>query len=509
MKKIIEILISRGFFISISVLIQIFFWIGIFTIFNEYSSLLIGFMILISLFCIIQIIIKNIYPENKIAWIVFIAMVPIAGGIFYILFGSHRISKKTKRLYDAVELNLENAIKKITPINKKELNIGHFTRKYKYLTKIANAPAFENTSTKYFKVGEEFHQQLLIELEKATKFIFIESFIIEPGKMWNSIEKILIKKSQEGLDIRVLYDDLGCLMTLPANFKKRLTKYKIKCERFNKMTHLINANFNNRDHRKICIIDGNVGFNGGINLADEYINEKLLFGHWKDTAIMLKGEGVYGLTLMFLSMWNFQTKKIENYEMYKPTIKEKTNGIIQPFADNPLDNESTGESIYMSILNTAKDYVYITSPYLIITREMTVALTSAAKSGIDVRLILPGIADKKFVHFLSSSYYDSLITSGVKIYEYTKGFIHSKMFISDDNLSVIGTINLDYRSLDLHYECATVMYNSSTTKEMKEDFLNTQQECKEITINNIKKNSKFNIFKFIALGILRTFSPLL
>lgn len=509
MKKIIGLFISRGFIVGLSIALQAGFWMLVFTVFEEYSNLLTGIMVLISFFCVLYIIIKDIYPEHKIAWIIFMFTFPIAGGMIYLLFGKHRVSKKTQKFYNQVEQNLMKSCKGVKEPDLSILKVDHAFRQLNYLKNIAKAPAFEHTSVAYFSLGEEMLAAMVEELKKAEKFIFIESFIIEEGKMWGAIESILIEKAQKGVDVRILYDDMGCLLTLPLNFSKRLKAQGIDCRVFNKITHVINANFNNRDHRKICVIDGNVGFNGGINLADEYINQKVIFGHWKDTAVMLKGEAVYGLTTMFLSMWELQTGKIEDYSFYAPTRSESSDGIIQPFSDNPLDDDSVGESIYMSILNTAKDYVYITSPYLIITREMIVSLINAAKSGVDVRLILPGIPDKRFVQFLSRSYYTSLVKAGVKIYEYTPGFIHSKMFIADDNTAIVGTINLDYRSLDLHFECATMMYECSVIKNIKEDFLLTLEKSDEITDQVIQENNKFGIFKFIALGVLRTFSPLM
>ena len=509
MKKILPIIISRGFIVTLSVFIQVFFWFLIVIIFKDYTTLLSGLMLLISFCCVLNIIVKDIYPEHKIAWIIFMFLFPVAGGMFYLLFGSHRMSSKTKKLSKTIELNIQNEAKKIKEINQDKLGNVNLVRQHNYLKTIASAPAFENTSVEYFSVGDNMWTSMLEELEKAEKFIFIESFIIEQGKMWGAIEKILINKAKNGVDVRVLFDDLGCLLTLPSNFIKRLKSNNIDCRVFNKVNQLINANFNNRDHRKICVIDGNVGFNGGVNLADEYINEKKMFGHWKDTAVMLKGEGVYGLTLMFLSMWDMQTKAMSNYQKYAPTIKMATDGIVQPFADNPLDNESVGESVYMNMLNTAEKYVYITSPYLIITREMTTALANAAKSGIDVRLILPGIPDKKIIQFLSRSYYAPLVEAGVKVYEYTPGFIHSKMFITDDITSVVGTINLDYRSLNLHYECGTMLYNCSVIKDIKKDFIETQNKCKQIYREDISKNSKMGAIKFFVLAVLKVFSPLM
>ncbi|MFI3307087.1 MAG: cardiolipin synthase [Mycoplasmatota bacterium] len=509
MNKILYIFISRGFVVIASLVIQILFWIGLFSLFSDYSALIISLLGLLSLICVIYIIIQDIYTEHKIAWLIFLVIFPIAGGIFYVIFGRKKVNKKTKKLHNDILKQIEISNEIVPKISYEDKLVeNHLFRQIRYLSSNANSKPYLNTFVKYLKIGEENFECLVEELKKAKKFIFLEYFIIEKGIMWDTIEKILIEKANENVDVRVLFDDLGCILTLPPDFIKNLNKKGIKCHSFNKLNTITNSNFNNRDHRKICVIDGNVGFTGGINLADEYINEKVKHGHWKDTGVMLKGEAVYSLTLMFLSMWSLETKTIENYLNYKTDYKETTDGIVQPYGDNPLDNNPVGETVYMNILNSAKDYVYITTPYLIISREMSISLKNAAKSGVDVRIVLPGIPDKKFVYFLSRSYYAPLIKAGVKIYEYTPGFVHSKMFLSDDETGVVGTINLDYRSLDLHYECGVIMYKSSCLKDIKEDFLDMFNKSEEVTLKTLKSKYRLNLFNFFFLGILRTFSPL-
>lgn len=507
MNKTINILISRGFIIIIGLILQITFFSLVFTVFKNHKELLIFLMSLLSIYLTLKIIISDIYPEHKIAWIIFMFIMPITGGMFYLLYGKITFSKKKINLYKRIIDLKEKEINQLTLPNLDELN--EFQRQAQYLYDASGSPYFSNTSVKYLKLGEVMLEELLVELSKAKKFIFIESFIIEEGKMWGQIEEVLIKKAKEGVLIRVLFDDAGCLLTLPSNFVSRLKQQNINCVIFNKITSLNNAKFNNRDHRKIIVIDGNVGFNGGINLADEYINHVVKHGHWKDTAVMLKGEAVYGLTLLFLEMWMIETNELENISKYKPTISEKKDGIIQPFGDNPMDHESVGETIYMSILGQAQKYVYITSPYLIITSQMERALKNAAKAGVEVVICLPKHPDKKFVQFLSRSYYRSLLNSGVKIYEYTPGFIHSKMFITDDNKAIVGTINLDYRSLDLHYECGTFIANCSVIKDIKEDYLDIIKVSEEVTLNSPIIKKQLSFFQFIILAILKTFSPLL
>ena len=510
MKKILGGVLARGIVVSLSVLLQIGMWWLLFFLLGDYSELIYIFLTFLSIASITYVIVQDTYPENKIPWIILLFMLPVVGGVIYFLFSGQRISKRKKAVYEEIEINMETAMSDVKDRHIEFLKDDiQALRQSEYLSKVASAPAHTNTKVTYYKLGEEKLAAIVEELKKAKKFIFMEYFIIEEGKMWSAIEEVLIEKAAEGVDVRVMFDDFGCMLTLPPDFSKRLATHNIDCRVFNQFNHLFNSNFNNRDHRKICVIDGNVGFTGGINLADEYINHKIKHGHWKDTAIMLKGEAVYNLTIMFLSMWSSLTEKIEDFSLYAPTKSYKADGIIQPFSDTPLDDESVGETIYMSILNRAEKYVYITSPYLIISREMMVSLTTAAKSGVDVRLILPGVADKEIVHFLSRSYYATLVKAGVKIYEYIPGFIHAKMFICDDKTAVVGTINLDYRSLALHYECGVWMYGASVINEIKEDFLKTQDVCKEIKYDNLTHKGKMGMFKFAILAVLRTFSPLM
>lgn len=510
MKKILGNLFARSVVVGISIVLQLVFWVGLVYVLGDYSNWLFAILTFLSLLSITYIIIQDINPENKIPWIILLFAAPLVGGLIYFTFSGHRISKRRKVVYDKIEANMKNSIEPLKDLHTNLIkNDIQAFRQSEYLSKVAFSPAHTNTEVAYFKLGEDKLESMIKELKKAKKFIFLEYFIIEEGKMWGAIEEVLIEKAAQGVDVRVLFDDFGCLLTLPPDFSKRLQSHNIDCRIFNQFNHLFNSNFNNRDHRKICVIDGNVGFTGGINLADEYINQRLKYGHWKDTAIMLKGEAVYNLTIMFLSMWSSVTEKIEDFCKYAPTISCKSDGVIQPFSDTPLDNDHVGETVYMSMINRAEKYVYITTPYLIISREMMISLMMAAKSGVDVRILLPGIADKKLVHFLSRSYYEELIKAGVKIYEYTPGFIHSKMFVSDDKTAVVGTINLDYRSLALHYECGVWMYDTSIVSEIRDDILETQTKCREITIDNFEHKGKLGMIKLFALGILRTFAPLL
>ena len=355
-------------------------------------------------------------------------------------------------------------------------------------------------------------QFLSEELSQAKKYIFIEYFIINDGVMWRTILDILEKKAAEGVDVRLIYDGFGCLTTLPYKYDEEIRKKGIKCVIFNPFRPFLNIIQNNRDHRKLCIIDGWVGFTGGVNLADEYINQRERFGHWKDTAVMLKGEAVWNMTIMFLHMWDviLRSREPVDYTKYLPHAIHKEefegSGFIQPFSDTPLDHEIVGENVYMNIINRAKHYVYICTPYLIIDNEMMTSLCLAAKSGIDVRIMTPGIPDKKMVFLLTQSYYQQLIEAGVKIYEYQPGFLHAKSFVCDDEVAVVGTINLDYRSLYLHFEDGVWMYKNDAIADIKRDFLDTLEYCNPVGVE-FCTGRKLPVR--IMQNILRLFAPML
>ncbi len=502
--------VLRAILIISTLLVQIAVWFGIVFFLGDYADVAVLILLIVNLVVSIKVIIGNTYPESKIAWIIILSVTPLVGAVVYIVFAQQNPSKKKKAIMDRIDAEQKKGLAHVDSF--KPEFFGDDTsiiRQSEYIRRIANSPAYTNTQAEYFSLGEEKWEAMLRELKTAEKFIFMEYFIVEEGIMWGEIEKILIEKAAQGVDVRLMYDDLGCLLTLPSGFDKRLRAHNIDSRPFNQFTNLFNSNFNSRDHRKICVIDGNTGFTGGVNLADEYINTFEKHGHWKDTAVMFKGEAVYNLTVMFLTMWSSISGKVEDYTKYAPTLTYEPDGIIQPFSDTPLDEDAVGESVYMSMLNGAERYVYITSPYLIISREMMVSLCVTAKSGIDVRLMLPGVPDKKLIFFLSRSYYFELIKAGVRIFEYTPGFIHSKMFVCDDESAVVGTINLDYRSLALHYECGAFMYKSSVVQKIKEDFLITQEKCHEITLENHPYGGRMKFARFVLLGILRTFSPLL
>ena len=459
---------------------------------------------------IVFIIINNkSNPSYKIAWIVPVMIFPIFGGIFYLLYGGNKLSTREKLKMVIQNIEMINSLKQDDEIIKKIGDKSIYAKNQsEYILNYAKCPVYNNTETTYFKIGEEKFEALLRELKKAEKFIFLEYFIIQEGKMFNSILEILEEKAKQGVDVRLIYDDVGCIVTLPHNYKNTLEAKGIKCRVFNPIKPFFTRRLNNRDHRKIVVIDGDVGFTGGINLADEYINEYEKHGYWKDAGIMLKGDAVWNLTVMFLSMWDYIDNKEEDYIKFKPSKNKYYNskGYVQPFDDSPLINEPIGETVYLNLINKAKDYIYINTPYLIIDNEMATALKIAAKSGVDIKIVTPYIPDKKFVHAVTKSYYESFIKDGIEIYEFTPGFMHAKTFVVDDEYGVVGSINLDFRSLYLHYECGVWLYKTESIKSMKDDYLKTLKRCHKVTMEECKNTS--SIRKVLRL-IIRMFAPLL
>ncbi len=503
-------LISRRILMALFFAIQLAILFIVAWEFQNYFAYYYAFDTLIRMIFVIKIANDNSNSGYKIAWIIPIAFVPIFGGLIYILFGSQTLRKKTIIEMTQISKDAYSTLNiKKNPIAEKLKNedITAFIQS-NYISRFANFPIYENTYTEYLPSGEIKFKKMLEELEKAEKFIFLEYFIIGEGIMWNSILEILKKKASMGVDVRIIYDSFGCLKELPLKYEKTLEDLGIKCAVFNPFVPFLDVRLNNRDHRKICVIDGNVGFTGGINLADEYINAYELHGHWKDSAILMKGDAVWSLTVMFLTMWDYLKKSRTDIKKFKNTSHEKyeDSGYIQPYSDNPMDSETVGETVYLNIINKAVNYLYITTPYLIIDESMLSALCVAAKSGIDVKIITPHIPDKKYVHSVTRSYYEKLLSAGVEIYEYTPGFIHAKTFVADDKYGVVGTINMDYRSLFLHFECATWLYKAKCVSEIKNDFLKTLDVCEKITLEDCKKTPWY---KRLTRAVLSLIAPLM
>ncbi len=509
MKKILRFITQRVVITALLIVLQALLLFGFIWKLDNYFVYFYAGSVLLSLLITLGIINSKSNPAYKIAWLIPILLFPVFGGLVYLLFGSDRTGRYLRKKLQGIGTEMDNVIGEAHRRSGAEQLPPDAANQSRYISHCAYCPPYQNTTTEYLPLGEVKFERMVEELKKAKHYIFLEYFIIQEGKMWNTILDILRQKAAEGVDVRVIYDDMGCIMILPTGYDKTLEQMGIKCRIFNPFVPILSSRFNTRDHRKICVIDGNVGFTGGINLADEYINAYEKHGHWKDTSILLKGEAVFNLTVMFLSMWDYLdgTTGKTDYSRYYPTVwDENAKGYVQPFADNPLDDEAVGETVYLNLINKAKRYVYITTPYLILSSEMLTALTSAAKCGVDVRIITPHIPDKWYVHAVSRSHYQPLIEAGVKIYEYTPGFIHAKTFVVDDDYAVVGTINLDYRSLYLHFECAVWMYQTPSVAQVRDDFFKTQQISQEITLEECRSLS---FPRRLGRSVLRVFAPLM
>ena len=511
MKRIASVLSSRMFMVALAIILQ-FSWLFLTLYDFSVRFTFVEIAIRILAFFLVLVVVNNwTNPYYKLAWTCIILVVPVLGITLYLVFGRSQLTKKTQERMDAVHREVSACLQidyaAIKSLEKEDPGVAQQSR---YIHNWAQFPLYRNSKTKYYSSGEKMFADMLGAMERAEHFIFLEYFIIEDGEMLQAMLRILEHKVKKGVLVRLIYDDVGSIKTLPRHFEQTLNEMGIECASFNPFRPILSIILNNRDHRKILVVDGQIGFTGGINIADEYINRKERFGYWKDAGIEVKGEAVWSLTTMFLEMWNYIKQTSEDYLKYLPEIYNKQenpeDGFVQPYSDTPLDRENVGENIYLNIINHAKQYVYIYTPYLIVDNEMTVALQNAAKCGIDVRIVTPGIPDKKLIFLLTQSYYEQLIQYGVKIYQYTPGFIHAKCFVCDDKIATVGTVNLDYRSLYLHFECGVFLYRSQAVMQLKEDALDTIAKSQEITQEFCRKR---NIFILAMQSVLRLFAPLL
>ena len=509
-KKVKKVLLGRVLVVGLAVLVQ-FLWLFImlyqFSI--KYSFINILFQVMGAI-VVLYIINQWSNPAYKIVWTFVILIFPLLGLCIYLVFGRSRLTKKTRESMERVNGELRGLLPGNKELEQKIYQEAESVAgQSKYISDWSSFPVYTNTDVKYYRCGEEMFPDMLADLEGAKHFIFLEYFIIADGVMFDEMLEILKRKVQEGVDVRLIYDDFGCITTLPGHFYRQMRELGIKCVAFNPMRPIMSIIMNNRDHRKIFVVDGTVGYTGGLNLADEYINEKERFGYWKDTGLRLCGDAVWSFTVMFLEMWNYINHSSEDYMAYHPdrylTHKIEPDGYVQPYGDSPLEKEKVGENVYMNIIAHAREYVYIFTPYLILDNEMLTYLRNAAKSGVDVRIVTPEIPDKKLVFWMSQSYYSRLLECGIRIYQYTPGFIHAKSFVCDDRIATVGSINMDFRSLYLHFECGVWMYNSQAVQKVKEDALQTIAKSREITVHSLADRSWL---KRLILSVLRLFAPL-
>lgn len=508
MNKLLKLLTHRVFRVGVSISVQLGAILLMLLRFNEYYRQFNWVCMGLSVLIVIWIVGDRSNPAYKIAWIIPIMLFPIFGWLLYLLFGGNRLSRRTRKKMQSIDHVMQSELKDACGTEDLRKAAGEDAGNMaRYIEKVAHCPVYSNTCTEYFPRGELMFDSILTELKKANKYIFLEFFIIEPGEMWNSILAILEEKARAGVEVRVLYDDIGCMFTLPRDYAQRLRKRGIKCSVFNRFRPVLSVRMNNRDHRKILVIDGKAAYTGGVNLADEYINKKERFGDWKDTGILLRGDAAWSLTVMFLNMWDFATGKREEFDPFRPEhTPHAAKGFVQPYVDSPLDDEPLGETVYLNLINKAKRYVYLTTPYLIVDHATAMALCSAAMAGVDVRIMTPHIPDKKIIFELTRAHYPQLLQAGVQIYEYTPGFVHAKVFAVDDRFGTVGTVNMDYRSMYLHFENGVILYDDPSVLDIKQDLLATQEMSHQVTLEECRNIS---LRRRVLRALLRVFAPLL
>ncbi len=505
--------LERILLISFLFIIQIIWFIFLFSNIVQYSVWMNASLLMISVIMIMYLLRKNESPAYRMGWISLMVLFPMLGGLLYLLIGNKRPTKNMKR-------NINNQISKyiqelqqvssqeqaLKNIDVRAAGISHYLKEYECM------PVFSHTQVEYYASGETVIDQIVKDLQQAKKYIFIEFFIIDYGHMYDKIFDVLKEKAKQGIDVRLIYDDFGCIARLPKNFDQECESLGIKTVKFNPVKPFISMAYNTRDHRKFIIIDGQVGYSGGMNIADEYINVIKRFGYWKDNMIRMVGPGVWGITNLFLHMWNaFYEEKDKTYHDFRPWENQadwdklfvETAGYVQSFGDSPLDQEALGENIYRSLIDMATTDICIYTPYLVISYELQTSLELAAKRGVRVRIITPGIPDKPIIFRITRSYYRPLLEVGCEIYEFSPGFLHAKTIIVDGTIAMVGTINLDYRSLYLHFETATLMYYHPVVKEIQSDFEESVAQSRQIAFVNLNQS----IFGEMFDSILRLFAP--
>ncbi len=507
-EKWVRILLRRRVFVVFLLLLQVALMVSMIYSSGQTYRWVYNLLNLVSFFVVLHVISTNTRASYKLLWSVIILSFPLFGGLLYVLIRLQDFTMLFKKRLKKAQGKSAGYFRQNQEIlGLLEEDFPACKRHSHYLVKTCGFRAYQNESTVYLPSGEEKFKALLQSLEQAERFIFMEYFIIQEGKMWDSILEILKKKVAMGVDVRLIYDDLGCFMRLPLDYQKILTKMGIRCVVFNQFRPALSTLQNHRDHRKIAVIDGKWAFCGGVNLADEYINEKNLFGHWKDAAVKISGEAVGAFTLMFLEMWQALTGEEEDAQAYllPPLEQAFRDGFIIPYCDSPVDKEYVSEQVYLNIISSAERYLYIQTPYLILDDSMVSALVLAAKNGVDVRILTPGIPDKCYVHMTTRSYYRDLLSAGVKIYEYAPGFVHAKVMVADDCVATVGTVNLDCRSLYLHFECGAWLCGGAEIPKIRQDFMNTLEDCKQISPTDCRTG----FWGTIVQEILRLFAPLL
>lgn len=481
-KGIVHAIFSRFGLVLLLMLLQVGVLWSVFRWFGGLLPHYFGGSVAMSAFMVVYILNSEMDNSAKITWMVTIAILPVVGVplFFYVKsnIGHNALKKRVTHLTEEARDLQPQPLAAAQELAEADPGAASLAR---YLHgKGGGFSVYRNTEVTYFPGGEAKFEELLRQLEKAEKYIFLEYFIIDEGLMWGKILEVLARKAAEGVDVRVMYDGTCEFTTLPRDYPSRLEKLGIQCRVFSPVQPFVSTHYNYRDHRKILVIDGKVGFTGGVNLADEYINHIEKYGRWKDAAVMLEGEAVRPLTILFLEMWSILRESEFEKFLSVPPHSVPAKGFAAPYGDCPLDGERVGEMVYIDLLNRAKRYIHIMTPYLILDGELETALKFAAERGVDVHLILPHVPDKKFAYALAKTHYKSLLDSGVKISEWLPGFVHAKVFVVDDSEAVVGTINLDYRSLYHHFENAVWMKDTACIPAIEKDFQKTLEFCRDV-----------------------------
>lgn len=508
MKKFVKFLNSNKFMLMLTFIINVIifavcvFFLGIYFY---------GIFLILTIIVAVGLLSRNDESSTyKLTWMCVILVLPLFGIALYLELKARIGTKKQRKAWQSISFesskNLEQNSEVLECLNKYD-DVAHNASKF--ILNSENMPVYQNTTTQYFNCGEKFFDDLFRELKNAKKFILVEYFIYKPGTIWETMFNILRLKAREGVEVKMIYDDFGCVDRFDdKKYFKKLINHGIEAVAFNKIKPSINLFVNYRDHRKICVIDGKIGYCGGLNIADEYANVKKVFGYWKDTAIKVSGDAVWNQTILFFNNWQVATKKTVDITKYKVSIEEKpkTKEFVQPYGTGPLNKEPVARNIYMKMFANSRKYIYISTPYFIIDQEMQNIIKLASLSGVDVRIIMPGIPDKRWVYYLSRSYYEDLIKAGVKIYEYTPGFVHAKMVVSDDTSAIVGSTNFDFRSLFLHYESGVLIHNSRTVNAIYNDFESMMLSSHLVSLRDVKQRKWYE--KFSAM-FLKFFAPLM
>lgn len=507
----VRIIFKRRILLALLLIIQFFIFGYIINQSVTQSIFWETFFTLLSISVALHVIWTKGKEAYKITWILQVLIFPVYGTLFYIMFNRQTQTRKFQRKLEGItETHLPFNLREEKTLHDGKEHFPNYGKLMHYLDHAGNYPVYNDTEVDFHPVGEDFFEAMLEEMKKAEKYIFFEFFIVAEGLMWNKMLEIMEAKAKDGVEVRVMYDDIGSFFKLTKDMRKILETKGIKCRVYNPFHPIITSSQNNRDHRKILSIDGKVAFTGGINISDEYINEVERFGHWKDNGIKLRGKGAWGLTLIFLELWHSIDEEYNQKDTHslQPDFEipaKKVNGLVQPFGDSPTDTKNFGEHVLVKLIHSAREYVYIYTPYLILDENLETALILAAESGIDVRIITPKQWDKYLVHVTTRSYYNELVDAGVKVYEYTPGFMHAKTMLIDGKAAVVGTINFDYRSLYLHFENAVVLYGNDALKDIKKDMEETIKVSEKMTKEDLSYSLPVRIFK----SILRLFAPLM